>query len=88
MKMNMNKTKVMFNPCCTKEQIVVGEQVIEEVKEYTYLGQSIAFNKDLDREIKRRISLGWAAYGKHKNILESELPICLKKKIVEQILSQ
>ena len=86
MKMNMNKTKVMFNPCCTKEQIVVGEQVIEEVEEYTYLGQSIAFNKDLDREIKRRISLGWAAYGKHKNILESELPICLKKKIVEQII--
>ena len=33
----------------------------------------------------RGISLGWAAYGKHKNILESELPICLKKKI-EQII--
>ena len=38
MKMNMNKTKVMFNPLCAKEQIVVGAQVIEEVEEYTYLG--------------------------------------------------
>ena len=86
MKMNMNKTKVMFNPLCTKEQIVVGTQIVEEVGEYTYLGQIITFNKDIDKEIKRRIILGWAAYGKHKNILESELPICLKKKIVEQII--
>ena len=86
MKMNMSKTKVMFNPYCIKEQIVVGEQVVEEVEEYNYLGQIITFNKDMDKEIKRRISLAWAAYGKHKNILESELPICLKKKIVEQII--
>ena len=31
--------------------------------------------------MKRMISLGWAAYGKLKNTLESELPICLKRKI-------
>ena len=86
MKMNMSKTKVMFNPYSIKEQIVVGEQVVQEVEEYNYLGQTITFNKDMGKEIKRRISLAWAAYGKHKNILESELPICLKKKIVEQII--
>nr|XP_027227207.1 uncharacterized protein LOC113819162 [Penaeus vannamei] len=80
MKMNMSKTKIMFNPCCAKKQIVVGEQAIEEVEGYNYLGQIITF--------KRRISLGCAAYGQHKNILESQLPICLKKKLQNKLSRQ
>lgn len=52
MKMNMTKAKVMFNPCCAKEQIVVGEQVIEEV-EYNSLGQIITQRRHGQRNQKK-----------------------------------
>ena len=47
----MNNKKVLFNPYCTKEQIVIGRQVNTEVQGYTYLVQVITANKDTNKEI-------------------------------------
>lgn len=86
MKMNMEKTKVILNSECIRRDIEVDNIKLEAVSEYIYLGQKITADRDMDREIDRRIGLGWAAYGKHRHLLESNIPLCLKRKIVDQII--
>ena len=51
-----------------------------------YLRQLITFDKNMEKEINRRIGLGWAAYSKHREILESNIHLCLKRKIINQIV--
>ncbi|CAH2261859.1 jg25444 [Pararge aegeria aegeria] len=36
------------------------------------------------KEIHRRIQLGWAIFGKLRDIFSSEIPQCLKTKVFEQ----
>ena len=37
--------------------------------------------KNLDKEIQRRIMAGWAAYAKHRDIFKSNIAICLKRQV-------
>ena len=53
---------------------------------YIYLGQLIKLKKDHDREIKRRIKIGWITFGKNRDILKSKMPICLKRKICNRFV--
>ena len=69
MKMNMEKMKVIFNSECIRRDIEVENTKLETVTEYIYLGQKITADRDMDREIDRRIGLGWAPYGEHKHLL-------------------
>ncbi len=68
--MNKKKTKVMFN------NQLAGQQNMG-VKEYIYMGQSISANPSQDKEIKRRTGVGWTAFGKHGDIVNSNLPLSL-----------
>ena len=74
----------MFNRHIRAEQIQIQNEVLEVVDEYLYLGQLVQTNTSFETEIKRRIKLGWSAFGRHSNILRGSLPLCLKRKVFNQ----
>ncbi|CAH2234461.1 jg17763 [Pararge aegeria aegeria] len=39
---------------------------------------------NFEKEVNRRIQLGWAAFGKLRDIFSSKIPQCLKTKVFEQ----
>ena len=59
-------------------------KALEVVEEYNYMGQMFKLTRDNENEIKRRITLGWKAFGRQSNIMKSFLPICLKRKVYSQ----
>ena len=64
LKMNIAKTNVMV---VDNTPINVNNMIIENADGYVYLGQRYSLNeKNQDREIQRRIMIGWAAYAKHR----------------------
>ena len=79
LKMNIAKTKVMV---VDNTPINVNNVLIENVPGYVYLGQHYSLNeKNQDKEIQRRIMAGWAVYAKHRDIIKSNLAICLKRQV-------
>ena len=64
LEIHAGKTKVMLNPFAVKEPIRVDGKIIEAVDKYLYLGQTITQTGDIEAEIKKRIGLGWNAFGK------------------------
>ena len=84
LKMNRKKTKVMFNSFIQPQQIKIDDEAIEVVEDYIYLGQNIKASYDHSREIKRRIGMGWSAFGKLNSIMNSKLPLSLKRKVYNQ----
>ena len=86
LKMNKSKTKVIYNRHCQRQPIEIGGEIVQEVEEYVYLGQLITSDGNMEKEINRRIGLGWAAYSKHREVIESNIPLCLKRKIINQIV--
>ena len=62
--------------------IYVNNTQIENVESYVYLGQRFSLrDKNQDKEILRRITAGWTAYAKHRDIFKSNFSICLKRKV-------
>ena len=45
--------------------------ITEEAESYVYLGNTLTRGGDLLPEIRRRIALGWAAFGNVDNIMKS-----------------
>ena len=86
MKINMKKTKVMFNEYANIILIHVGTQEVEKVNDYVYLGQLVTMKNDKSDEIKRRIAAGWGAFGQYREILKSKMPLSLKRKVYNQCI--
>ncbi|XP_048487141.1 uncharacterized protein LOC125490834 [Plutella xylostella] len=85
LKMNMDKTKVMSNEHVSSSPVTVGGVTIEVVDQYPYLGQVIRLGKsNFDKEVARRIQLGWVAFGKLRHIFTENIPQCLKTKVFNQ----
>ena len=84
MKMNMKKTKVMFNKLAQISAVQINGIEVEKVDEYVYLGQLVTMKNDKSDEIKRRIIAGWVAFNKYRDIMKSKIPICLKRKVYNQ----
>ncbi len=59
---------------------------MELVKEYTYLGQMVSANPVHEKEIRRRIGMGWSAFGKQNLVMNSNLPLSLKRKVYNQCI--
>lgn len=59
MKINMNKTKVMFNKRIIAQPIYIEEQELEKVEDYVYLGHTIKMDNNILDEVKNRINKGW-----------------------------
>jgi hypothetical protein len=86
MKINMKKTKIMFNDYANKMQVKIGSENVEIVDEYLYLGQLVTMKNDMTDEIKRRIAAGWGAFAKYRDILKSNIPMSLKRKVYNQCI--
>jgi len=83
--MNLDKTKVMINGHIDPRPVVVHGHLLETVSEYSYLGQILQLGKNsFEKEAKRRIQLGWAAFGKLRRVFSSSIPQCLKTKVFNQ----
>ena len=86
MKMNMKKTKVMYNEYVNRKPVQIGTEEVEGVTEYVYLGQLVKMENDKTDEIRRRIAAGWEAFAKYRDILKSKMPMCLKRKVYNQCI--
>lgn len=85
LKMNMDKLKVMANSQVAPTSISIGNSILEVVENYVYLGQTVQLGRsNFEKEVTRRIQLGWAAFGKLRSVFTSEIPQCLKTKVFEQ----
>ena len=86
LKINREKTKVMFNKNAISKVIKVEGVTLEQVEKYNYLGQLIHVGASHEKEVKRRIALGWAAFNKYGDFMKSKLPLCLKRKVYNQCI--
>ena len=85
LKMNMSKTKIMCNAHVSLHPVIVENSALEIVDEYIYLGHMVQLGRsNFEKEVNRRIQLGWAAFGKLRDIFSSKIPQCLKTKVFEQ----
>ncbi|CAH2269433.1 jg11741 [Pararge aegeria aegeria] len=67
------------------EKVIVESTALEIVVEYVYLGHTVQLGKsNFEKEVNRRILLGWAAFGKLRDIFSSKIPQCLKTRACEQ----
>ncbi|CAG9826656.1 unnamed protein product [Diabrotica balteata] len=86
LKIFFSKTQFMTDLVHNKN-ISVEDKDIEPVDSYKYLGHEIRISRDNQTiELKRRINLAWAAFGKIKNIFRSTIPMCLKRKVINQFI--
>ena len=85
--MHLGKSKVMFNDHVNKSTITVDGKIIEEVDSYVYLGKTLTLDGDLLPEIRKRIALSWAAFGKVDNIMRSrKASMKIKRKIHDEYI--
>ena len=66
---NKAKTKTMRNNCQTADPVKLGEQDIEEVIQFTYLGTNVTKCGNTEAEIKTRINNARGAFAALKNII-------------------
>ncbi|CAH2234308.1 jg25280 [Pararge aegeria aegeria] len=73
--LNMSKTKVMSNALVPLQPVIVESTALEIVDEYVYLEHAIQLGRsNFEKEVNRRIQLGWAASGKLRDIFSSKIP--------------
>src|ERR1700761_4130181 len=78
--MNLSKTKIMTNIDDDRDT-KIGDTIIERVDSYVYLGHKLKLGlNNQTAEVKRRIGLGWAAFGKLRLIFKSIMNNGLKRK--------
>ena len=83
LKMNLSKTKIMTD-IITERSIKIQNEEIEYVTSYKYLGHTLKLGLDNQTaEIKRRVGLGWAAFGRLNYIFKSKMNNSLKRKVFE-----
>ena len=86
LKIHKGKTKYMTN-YADSEDILIGQQKIEKVTEFKYLGQTTHLKDTTKEEIYARVRAAWSCFGKKKEILQDkQLPISLKKQVMDQCI--
>ncbi|KAK2190957.1 hypothetical protein NP493_64g05039 [Ridgeia piscesae] len=66
----------------TDTSIYITNTQIENIKSYMYLGQRYSTrDKNQDKETERRITAGWTAFAKHRDIFKGNIGTCLKRQI-------
>ena len=85
LKMHLGKSKIMLNNHTEKTTVEVDGKAIEEVEKYVYLGKTVSRDGDLMPEIKRGITLGWAAFNRVDNIMRSrKASMQIKKEVFNE----
>ncbi len=67
---------------------MTGNEALELVEEYTYLGQMVSANPAHEKEIIRRIGMGmgWSAFGNQNLVMNSNLPLSLMRNVYNQCI--
>ncbi len=65
---------------------MIGNEALELMKEYTYLGQMVSANPAHEKDIRRSIGMGWSAFGKQNLVMNSKLQLSLKRKVYNQCI--
>ena len=87
--MNFSKTKVMHNKHVVDKDttIEVENKELKKVDHYIYLGQRISMKPSKEEEIKRRITLGWQAFGRASSTFKNQkIPLVLKRRVYNQCI--
>lgn len=85
LEMNANKTKIMTNSIV--KPIHIKGNDIEYVKNYTYLGKHVSFNKISNQEeIERRANITWRKYWSLKEIMKGDYSLSMKKVVIDTCL--
>lgn len=85
LEMNELKTKIMTNR--EKIDIHIEGKNLEYVEKYIYLGKQISFKESNNiEEIERRISKTWNKFWSLKEVLKSNLPLHLKRKVMNSCI--
>ena len=62
--------------------IYVNSTQVENIESYIYGGQRYSTrDKNQDKEIQRRLTAGWTAFAKHRDIFKSNTGPCLKRQV-------
>ncbi len=56
------------------------------MEEYTYLGQMVSAISTHEKEIRRRIGMGWSAFDKQNLVMNTNLPLSLNGKVYNQCI--
>ncbi|CAH2243454.1 jg9370 [Pararge aegeria aegeria] len=76
---------ILVSSITATRTVIVENTALEIVDEYVYLGHTIQLGRsNSEKEVNRRIQVGWAAFGKLCDIFSSKIPQCLKTKVFEQ----
>ena len=79
MKANKSTTKVMMENDTT---IYVNNNQIKNVESYIYLGHRYSTrDTNKNKKIQRRITAGWIAFAKHRDIFKGNIGTCLKRQV-------
>jgi len=62
---------------------LVAEEIIEQVKEFCYLGSKIFDDARCHREIEKRIAMRKEAFSRRKELLRGGLKRCIKKRMAK-----
>ncbi|PFX14166.1 putative uncharacterized transposon-derived protein F52C9.6 [Stylophora pistillata] len=86
LKINAKKTQVLFQPSPkdtvkTPPSIKIGETVLENVDNFTYLGSTLSPHANVDAEVNDRIQQAVAAFGKLQSRVFQDRDIRLDTKI-------
>lgn len=85
LEMNLSKTKIMTNDKMIP--IFINNKPLEYVQEYVYLGKQLSLKPNRNvLEINRRIASTWKKFWAHKEILKSQLPMKLKKIVLDSAI--
>lgn len=85
LEINISKTKIMSNHI--KKDIMLDGSTLEYVEQYVYLGKQVGFSHNSNElEVQRRIQNTWNKYWSYKELFKSNMPINLKKKVMDSCL--
>lgn len=60
---------------------MVGNETLDSVKEYAYLGQLLTEDPNHVKGVHQRIRMGWCAYATHSQLMINDLAPSLKNTI-------
>ena len=70
-----------------EKDIKLDNEKLESVDHYIYLGQRISMQPSKEKEIVRRITLGWQAFGRASSIFKNDkIAMILKRKVYDQCI--
>ena len=86
LRINRAKTQAMKNGHCAMGTITLDDDTILFVDKYTYLGQIITQNHEIDDEIRRRRSAAWLSFKNVEDVLKKTKDVKLRAHIFNSMI--